>query len=50
MFLRSNISFGLWLQGDTNDDMCKPLFVLYKDCVRGAIKTQNINLRFNDVI
>jgi len=41
--------FNLWftekfLKGDTNDDMCAPLFVLYKDCVRGAIKKQNINL------
>ena len=24
--------------------MCKPLFVLYRDCVREAIKKQNINL------
>ena len=24
--------------------MCKPLFVLYQECVRKAIKDQNINL------
>jgi len=24
--------------------MCKPLFVLYQDCVRNAIKEQNISL------
>jgi len=41
--------FNLWftekfLKGDTNDDMCAPLFVVYRDCVREAIKKQNINL------
>jgi len=41
--------FNIWfsekfLKGDSNDDMCKPLFVLYRDCVRTAIKNQNINL------
>jgi len=41
--------FNLWftekfLKGDTKDDMCKPLFVLYRDCVREAIKKQNIDL------
>jgi len=41
--------FNIWfsekfLKGDSNDDMCKPLFVLYRDCVRKAIKSQNINL------
>jgi len=41
--------FNLWftekfLKGDTNDDMCAPLFVVYKECVREAITKQNINL------
>jgi TRIAP1/MDM35 family protein len=41
--------FNIWfsekfLKGDPNDDMCKPLFVLYRDCVRAALKNQNINL------
>lgn len=41
--------FNLWftekfLKGDTNEDMCKPLFVVYRDCVRNAIKKQDINL------
>jgi len=31
--------FNVWfsekfLKGDTNDDMCKPLFIVYRDCVR----------------
>jgi len=42
--------FNLWftekfLKGDTNDDMCAPLFVVYRDCVRAAINKQNINLK-----
>jgi len=41
--------FNVWfsekfLKGDTSDSMCKPLFVLYQDCVRNAIKEQNISL------
>ena len=41
--------FNVWfserfLKGDTSDSMCKPLFVLYQECVRKAIKDQNINL------
>lgn len=41
--------FNVWftekfLKGDTNDDMCKPLFVVYRDCVREAVKKQGINL------
>ena len=41
--------FNVWfsekfLKGDTSDDMCKPLFVVYRDCVREAIAKQNINL------
>ena len=23
-----------FLKGDTSEDMCKPLFIVYKDCVR----------------
>ena len=31
--------FNVWfsqkfLKGDTNDDMCKPLFLVYRDCIR----------------
>ena len=41
--------FNVWfsekfLKGDQSDSMCKPLFVLYQDCVRKAIKDQKINL------
>jgi len=41
--------FNVWfserfLKGDTSDSMCKPLFVLYQECVRKAIKDQHINL------
>lgn len=41
--------FNVWfsekfLKGDTSDSMCKPLFVLYQECVRNAIKEQNISL------
>jgi TRIAP1/MDM35 family protein len=33
-----------FLKGDTNDDMCKPIFNVYRDCVRKAMKENNINL------
>jgi len=33
-----------FLKGDTSEDMCKPLFIVYKDCVRKALTEQNINL------
>merc|ERR1712154_341414 len=41
--------FNVWfsekfLKGDSSDDMCKPLFVLYRDCVRAAISKENISL------
>ena len=26
-----------FLKGDTSEDMCKPLFIVYKDCVRVGI-------------
>ena len=26
-----------FLKGDTSEDMCKPLFMVYKDCVRVSI-------------
>jgi hypothetical protein len=26
-----------FLKGDTNDDMCKPIFAVYRDCVRVSI-------------
>ena len=34
--------FQLWfsekfLKGDSSEDMCKPLFIVYKDCVRVTI-------------
>jgi TRIAP1/MDM35 family protein len=34
-----------FLKGDTNDDMCKPIFAVYRDCVRNAIKANNIDLK-----
>ena len=42
--------FNVWfserfLKGDSSDDMCKPLFVVYRDCVREAIAKQNISLK-----
>ena len=27
-----------FLKGDTNDDMCKPIFNVYRDCVRVSKK------------
>jgi len=33
-----------FLKGDNNDDMCKPIFGVYKDCVRKAMKENNIDL------
>ena len=35
--------FNVWfsqkfLKGDTNDDMCKPLFLVYRDCVRVIVE------------
>jgi len=33
-----------FLKGDSSEDMCKPLFIVYQDCVRKAIKEQNLNL------
>ena len=26
-----------FLKGDTSEDMCKPLFIVYEDCVRVGI-------------
>ena len=26
-----------FLKGDTSEDMCKPLFIVYKDCVRVSV-------------
>lgn len=42
--------FNLWfsekfLKGDSTDDMCKPIFMVYQECVRKAIEEQNINLK-----
>jgi len=41
--------FNVWfsekfLKGQDDEDMCKPLFVLYRDCVREAIKKENIDI------
>jgi len=41
--------FNVWfsekfLKGKDDEDMCKPLFILYRDCVREAIKRENINM------
>lgn len=33
-----------FLKGDNNDDMCKPIFNVYRDCVRKAMKENNIDL------
>jgi len=30
--------------GADGDSMCKPIFKLYRECVRGAIKAQNLDL------
>lgn len=37
-----------FLKGDTNDDMCKPIFGVYRDCVRNAMKENNIDLKEAD--
>ena len=34
--------FNVWfsekfLKGDSNEDMCKPLFLVYRDCVRVSV-------------
>lgn len=34
-----------FLKGDTSEDMCKPLFIVYKDCVTKAMTDQKINLK-----
>ncbi len=36
--------FNVWfsekfLKGDSNEDMCKPLFLVYRDCVRVSLST-----------
>lgn len=41
--------FNVWfsekfLKGDSNEDMCKPLFLVYRDCVRKAVEDQKIDL------
>jgi len=41
--------FNVWfsekfLKGHDDEDMCKPLFVLYRDCVREALKRENISM------
>lgn len=33
-----------FLKGDSDDGMCKPLFSVYRDCVRKAMKENNIDL------
>ena len=30
-----------FLKGDTSEDMCKPLFIVYKDCVRVSLDSIN---------
>ena len=30
-----------FLKGDTSEDMCKPLFMVYKDCVRVSISVSS---------
>lgn len=37
-----------FLKGDTNEDMCKPIFGVYKECVRNAMKEHNIDLKAVD--
>ena len=42
--------FQIWfsqkfLKGDTSEDMCKPLFIVYQNCVRNAIREQKINMK-----
>ncbi|XP_063972182.1 TP53-regulated inhibitor of apoptosis 1-like [Diachasmimorpha longicaudata] len=34
-----------FLKGDTNDSMCAPLFKVYQQCVKKAMKEQNIELK-----
>ena len=41
--------FNVWysekfLKGDTSDSMCAPLFLLYQECARKAIKEHKIDL------
>ena len=35
-----------FLKGDTNDDMCKPIFNVYRDCVRVS---KTVWRRFTDL-
>lgn len=42
--------FNVWfaekfLKGDRSDDMCKPIFLVYQECVKNAIKGQNIDFK-----
>ena len=35
-----------FLKGDSSEDMCKPLFIVYQDCVRvSALRSSQIQLR-----
>ena len=34
-----------FLKGDTSEDMCKPLFMVYKDCVRVSISVSSNSQR-----
>jgi len=34
-----------FLKGDMNDSMCAPIFKVYQQCVKKAIKEQNIELK-----
>ncbi|KAH1002956.1 TP53-regulated inhibitor of apoptosis 1 [Dendroctonus ponderosae] len=33
-----------FLKGRTNDSMCAPMFKVYQDCVKKAIKAHNLDL------
>ncbi|XP_012255251.1 TP53-regulated inhibitor of apoptosis 1-like isoform X1 [Athalia rosae] len=42
--------FHLWfaekfLKGDTNDSMCAPMFKVYQQCVKKAMKEQHIEVK-----
>lgn len=44
--------FNVWfsekfLKGDTNEDMCKPLFIVYRDCVRVRLKRSQLSILNN---
>ena len=35
-----------FLKGDTNDDMCQPIFGVYKECVRVSFLFLNVILEY----